>query len=349
MGLPEIIIEFKSKAVSAIQRSEKGIVALIIRDTNNVDVEEYRALDEVVDGTFLDENRDYIAQAFMGTPTKVIVCNIGDEGAVSEGLQKLKTKKWNYLAVPFAETETTDIASFIKSQRLNEKKTYKAVLANEQADSEGVINFTTDEIKIGETVYSAAQYTPRIAGILAGLPFTRSATYFVLNEVESVKEHDDPDTAINNGELILINDGEKIKIGRGVNSLTEFTPEKSKSFSKITLVDKMDLVLDDIRSTFNDNWVGKVNNGYDEKLMFLSAVNAYFQGIANDGILDSNFDNRAEINFEAQRLYLQSIGVNVDDMTVQEILEYPTDSIVFASANVRFQDSMEDLFFDISV
>lgn len=32
MGLPEILIEFKSRAVSAIKRSEGGIVALILKD-----------------------------------------------------------------------------------------------------------------------------------------------------------------------------------------------------------------------------------------------------------------------------------------------------------------------------
>ena len=32
MGLPEILIEFKAKAETAVKRSENGIVALILRD-----------------------------------------------------------------------------------------------------------------------------------------------------------------------------------------------------------------------------------------------------------------------------------------------------------------------------
>lgn len=345
-----MLITFKSKAVSAIQRSQKGIVALVIKDEANTSVVTYKGVEDVATDTYNDKNTEYINMAFMGTPSEVIVVNIGVSGVVADGLNLIKNMKFNYLAVPFAETEdNTATASFIKSQRANKKKTFKAVLADNVADDEGVVNFTAKEIKVGDKEYTTAEYTARVAGALAGLPFTRSATYYVFPEVTSVKEVDDPDTAIKNGELILINDGEKIKLGRAVNSLTTFTVEKSKQFSKIKIIDGMDLLKDDIRDTFNDNYVGKVINNYDNKLLFLGAVNAYFQMVATDNILDANWDNRAEIDFTAQRLYLKSIGVNVDDLTVQEILEYNTESFVFADANVKFVDAMEDLFFDVSV
>lgn len=350
MGLPEILIEFKSKAVTAIQRSQKGIVALIVKDVADVGVLSYKGIEDVEDDTYEEKNTDYINKTFMGTPSKVIVINIGTDGTIAEGLTLIKNMKFNYLAVPFADEEdATAIASFIKGQRLNKKKTFKAVLPNIVADDEGIINFTAEEITVGDKVYTTAEYTARVAGAAAGLPFTRSLTYFVFPEVDSIKEKDEPDEAIDKGELILINDGEKIKIGRAVNSFTTFTVEKSKQFSKIKIVEGMDFVKDDIRDTFDNSYVGKVINNYDNKLLFLGAVNAYFQIIARDNILDINADNRAEIDFTAQRLYLQSIGVNVDDLSVQQILEYNTESTVFAFATIKFVDAMEDLFFDISV
>ncbi|PIC72430.1 phage tail sheath C-terminal domain-containing protein [Sporosarcina sp. P17b] len=350
MGLPEVLIAFKSKAVSAIKRSQKGVVALLIKDTATASVVAYKGIEDVPGGTYEAKNVDYINKTFMGTPSKVIVVNIGTEGTVAEGLNLIKNMKINYLAAPFATAEdATAIASFIKSQRLNKRKTIKAVLPSNKADDEGVINFTAEEIKVGEKEYTTAEYTARVAGALAGLPFTRSATYYVFPEVDSVKEVEDPDAAIDAGELILIHDGEKTKIGRAVNSLTTFTVQKSKQFSKIKRVEGMDFVKDDIRDTFNDSYVGKVINNYDNKLLFLGAVNAYFKIIANDNILDINYDNRAEINFEAQYLYLKSIGVNVDELTIQQILEYNTDEKVFAGAAVKFVDAMEDLFLDIAV
>lgn len=349
MGLPQVLIEFKSKATSAVQRSQKGVVALLIRDTvADTGIQSFKGIDEVGETTYSEQNRDYIAKTFMGTPSKVIVVNIGEEGTINEGLTSIKSLRWNYLAVPFANEETTDIASFIKGQREN-KKTFKTVLANEPADSEGIINFTTDEIKVGDRVYTTAEYTCRVAGVLAGLPFTRSATYYAFNEVDSIKEHDDPNAAIENGEFILIFDGIRHKVGRSVNSLTTHTSEKSKQFSKITIVDKMDQVKDDIRDTFDNNYVGLTINDYNSKMLFFSACNAYFQQLVLDSVLDASGENNADINFTAQRLYLQSNGVNVDDMTVQEIREYNTGSKVFVGASVRFTDTMEDLYFDISV
>lgn len=350
IGLPEVLINFKSKAVTALKRSQKGVVALIIKDEATADVLSYKGVEDVASDYYNAKNTDYINKVFLGTPSKVIVVNIGTVGTIAEGLNLIKNLRFNYLAVPFAtEEDTTAVASFIKSQRENKKKTFKAVLANNVADDEGVINFTAEEIKVGDKEYTTAEYTARVAGALAGLPFTRSFTYYVFPEVTSVKEKEDPDTSIENGELILIDDGEKIKVGRGVNSLTTFTVEKSKHFSKIKIVEGMDFVKDDIRDTFEDSYVGKVINNYDNKLLFLGAINAYFQVIAKDNILDVNTDNRAEINFTAQLLYLKSIGVNVDDLTVQEILEYNTESYVFAGAAVKFVDAMEDLVFDISV
>ena len=43
MGLPEIIIEFKTKGVTAIKRSARGIVAIVLKD----DTEEGQALNNL--------------------------------------------------------------------------------------------------------------------------------------------------------------------------------------------------------------------------------------------------------------------------------------------------------------
>jgi hypothetical protein len=352
MGLPEILIEFQTKAVTAIQRSEKGIVALILKDdTGTFDTKEYKSIDEVLSTDWTVTNKDYIDKTFMGTPSKVIVERIATTAIdYNEALTRLKNKKWNYLAIPGIEsTNVTNVASWIVGMRTNEKKTFKAVLPNSPTDNEGVINFTTEGIKVGDTTYSASQYTCRIAGILAGLPFTRSCTYYVLPEVESITDHEDPDADIDAGQLILINDGEKVKIARGVNSFVTTTVTKGEPFKKIKIVEGMDLMMDDIRDTFNNSYVGKVINNYDNKILFLSAVNAYLKTLAKDDILDINYNNLAEIDVEAQRLYLQSIGTNIEEMEEQEIKEANTGSKVFITSNVRFVDAMEDLTFVVNL
>ncbi|MEH7389653.1 phage tail sheath C-terminal domain-containing protein [Bacillus sp. JJ1474] len=352
MGLPEINIEFKGKAVSAISRSALGIVALILKDDKGTfDSKEYRDISDLVEADWSADNVDYIKKTLDGTPSKVIVERLdADALNYTEALARLNSKKWNYLAIPgIAALEVSDIVSWIKSKRDNDKKTFKAVLPNIEADHEGVINFTTENIVVAGKTYSASEYTARIAGILAGLPFTRSATYYVLPEVEAITEAADPNAAIDAGELILVNDGDKFKIGRGVNSLTSTTIEKTEDFKKIKILEVMDMVLDDIRDTFNNQYVGKVPNTYDNQVLFFTSVNAYFKTLAGDDILDPSFENRATVNVEAQRLAWESIGTETTDWDDQKVKNMSFKSKVFAAGNIKIIDAMEDLDFQIAI
>ena len=352
MGLPEILIEFKTNAVTAVKRSALGIVALIVKDdTPTFESKEYRDVSEILSTDYTAANLDYIKKAFDGTPSKVIVEVVGTEASdYTTALARLAVKKWNYLAIPGIEqTETTDIVSWIKSKRDNDKKTFKAVLPNAEADHEGVINFTTDGIVVGEKTYSASEYTTRIAGILAGLPFTRSATYYELPEIEAITESTTPDADIDNGELILINDGETFKIGRGVNSLKTTTIDKSEDFKKIKVVEVMDMISDDIRDTFKNSYVGKVPNTYDNQVLFFTSVNAYFKGLEGDDILDPNYANLATVDVQAQRLAWEGIGTDTTDWDDLKVKNMSFKSNVFAAANVKITDAMEDLTFSITI
>ena len=57
---------------------------------------------------------------------------------------------------------------------------------------------------------------------------TESATYQVLADVTSITESLTADEDINSGKFILVNDGEKIKVGRGVNSLATLSVIRPK-------------------------------------------------------------------------------------------------------------------------
>ena len=352
MGLPQIDIEFAGKAVTAVQRSQLGIVTLILKDdTQTADTITYKSIEEVVSSEWSPKNLDYIQKTFLGKPSKIIVERLGTTAVdYNEALTRLSNKRFNYLAIPeIKDTDTTLISAWIKTKRDNDKKTFKAVLPNADADHEGVINFTTTGINVGGKDYSTAEYTARLAGIFAGLPFTRSSTYYELSEVDSITEIEDPNTAIDNGELILINDGEKIKIGRGVNSLTTTTTSKTEDFKSIKIMEAQDLIKDDIRTTYNDEYVGKVNNIYDNQVLFITSVNAYFKGLAGEEILDRNADNFAQINVNKQRLAWESIGTDTSSWDDQKVKETSFKKKVFLGGNLKIVDAMEDLDFEIAI
>lgn len=349
MGLPQINIEFLSRAVTAIARSSRGIVALVLKDdTPTAKSQEIKSIDDLVATDWTAKNLAYIKQVLKGTPSKIIIEVVPTATAdYLEVLNRLSFKKFNYLTIPdITALQTSDVVTWIKEKR-KAKKTFKAVLPNVKADSEGIINFTTSGIKVGDETYTSAEYAPRIAGILAGLDFTRSSTYFVLDEVESIVEHTDPDGAIDAGELILINDGEKIKIGRGVNSLVTTTTTKTEDFKSIRIIEVVDMISDDVRSVFEDEYVGKVNNIYDNQVLFITALNAYFKELEGDEVLDKEADNLAEINVDAQRLAWEKIGTDTSTWEDQTVKETSFKRNVFLKGNVKIVDSMEDLDFNI--
>jgi len=348
MGLPKIIIEFKKLAETLITRSERGIVAIIVRDNSNTRTSyAFSNENEVVKSHFTANNLSYLHLAFLGSPSKVLVERIGTEDTLDEVLERLKIKKWNYLTMPDATSnEAVALANFVIEQRDTYHKTFKLVAANTASNHEGVINFTTAEIKVESKTYTTAGFCTRIAGVLAGMPVNRSATYFVLPEVDSIEESQTPDADIDLGQLILINDGTKIKIARGVNSLTTTTDAKSEDFKKIKIIEAVDMIRDDIRTTFEDDFVGKVENSYDNKIVFLAAVNKYFRDLASQGVLYDQFDNKAEIDIEGNREWL-SLHKDVSAWDDEKIKTANTGTNVFVKANIQVQDAIEDLNFNV--
>jgi len=352
VGLPEILIEFKTQGLTAIQRSTRGIVALILKDDTDVtfDTKVYNTIDEIDAVEWTAANKDYILKTFEGIPSKVICERIATNAAdYNTALDRLKNKRWNYLAIPGILTaEVAAIATWIKSQRDTHHKTFKAVLPNNVADHEGIINFATDDLVIGAKTYTTEEYCCRLAGIFAGLPFSRSSTYYTLAEVESITESATPDEDIDAGKLILVASVDAApKIGRGVNSLTTTTATKGEDFKKIKIIEGVDLVRDDIHDIFDNSYVGKVINSYDNKILFLAAVNAYFKELERIDVLDPSYDNKVSIDVDAQRLYLTGKGIDVTTLSEQQVKEYNTGSKVFAKASVKFLDAMEDLNFAI--
>lgn len=353
MGLPEINITFSSLSASAISRSGRGVVTLILRDDTDITftVKEYKVVTDVKSTEWTSENLQYIKDAFLGTPSKVIVVR-GDVADINYNaeLATSATKKFNYLAIPGIVTaDVTTVASWLKTQRDNNKKTYKVVLPNHTGNHEGIINFATDGIVVGSNTYSASQYTARIAGILAGISLDRSVTFYVLPEVDSVPEMsvEDSNTAIDAGKLILILDT-TIKIGRGVNSLTTTTTSKGADWKKIKVIEGHDLVQEDIRTTFNDKYIGQSLNSFDNQVLFFTAVNAYLRGLQGT-VLNPNADNSVGVDVESQRLAWEGIGTDTTELTDQQIKEMSFESEVFVAGKMRFLDSIEDLAFKISV
>ena len=110
----------------------------------------------------------------------------------------------------------------------------------------------------------------------------------------------------------------------------------------------MDLYADDIRETYEDNYVGKIINDYDGKQMFVAAIGAYHKGLLGN-VLDKSFDNTAAIDIDAQRAYLESKGTDTSEMDDIAVAKANTGVKVFITSNIKFVNAMEDLNMNVNM
>lgn len=351
MGLPNIVIEFKSKASTAIKRGERGILAVMVmkgttegEEKLTLGVKKLEDITQIPEG-LTDENKAYVERAFLGgqSPVKYVQLIVTD--TIDNGLKLLEVTKFDYVAAPptVTEADATKIATFIKGLRENKGIKVKAVLPNTKADHEGIINFTTSDIVVGENTFSAAEYCSRIASLLAGTPLSVSATYYVLSEVDDVPKFtkSELDEKINKGEFVIFHDGRKVKVARGVNSLTTIGQEKSEDYKTIKIVDIMDLIYSDIKMTCEDSYIGKFANNYDNKCKLIVSIQAYLEALRNEELLDKEIVTG--IDMEAQRNYLKGKGVDLTEMTEQQIKEENTQTFVFLMSKYKILNAIEDI------
>lgn len=352
---PVVDISFVEKGASAINRSERGVVALVLKDKSLSGIHEVYSVATIPSG--IDEkNRQYIVDALKGyqtAPKKIVVyaMDTGEtEQAYTKMMNDLRDVKWDWLAIPTVETDgkAEEVASWIKSLRNNDNIKKKAVLPNTKGDSEGVVNLTSSLYKTGNVEVTPEESAPRIAGLICGTPLTISATYAPLNDYADCTRltKEAADTAVGNGELVYIYDGEKVKLNRAVNSFTTTTDTKGDTFKKIKTVEIMDMIYTDIKSTCEDSYIGKYANSYDNKCLLITAIQAYFNELIRSGLIAAG---SVDIDIDAQRNYLQSKGTKVEDLTDQDIKEANTGSHVFLTASVSILDAMEDIKLEINI
>ncbi|WP_270509152.1 phage tail sheath subtilisin-like domain-containing protein [Megamonas funiformis] len=387
LGMPSVIISFKEAGIAAIERSQRGIVFLILEEeqavidkiTINTNAICGKAItgqaitgnteeQEVIENPFViyttddipselsENNKDYITKCLLGYVTapyrvKVFLQAKGKTGADKwqESLKKIAAERWDYLAIPTIEEEQLEtVGTWIKTNRENKYKKVKAVLPGYDGDYEGIINFSNKFIKTATKTYTSAEYTARIAGLIAGTPMTISATYAPLSEVIDCDKYDldENDEKVNNGEFFIWYDGTKYKMSRAMNSLVTTTEGKQEGYQTIKIVDIMDMIYDDVRTTAQDSYIGKYSNSYDNKCLLIMAITGYLKELEKEGLLQANY-SIVELDTEAIKNYQLKNGLytkeELANMSNDEINQLDTKKKVFLKGKIKIIDAMEDI------
>lgn len=349
MGLPVIDITFKQLAKTATVRSQRGIVALILKDTTKASLTVFDEGD--IPSNLTEPNQALIKDVLKGSPNKIELYVLGEEGEISEALTYFEGVEFNLMCMPSAETsDVTAIKTFIK--KMNDVVKYKcdAIIANDEADSEAMINYTAKNIVVNGESVTTANHTARIAGLIEGTPLHQSITFATLSDVDAIENltKEQADTRINNGELILVREMGKVRVARGVNSLTTLTDVKGNAFQKIKLRKTLNLIHNDLRRVIVEKYIGKVPNNYDNKCILITEIKNYLDELATEQLIEKV--NTVGIDLVAQKKWLKdNTNLDVNVMSEQEIKEANTQSNVFIAISLKVVDAMEDILVSVEI
>lgn len=353
IGLPTLKIAFEKAAEQVANRSKKGYVALFVRDAQEQGVHALSS-EAQIPSKLGEANKEYVRQCFTGSDRGgpslvylvVIATGTDDTTALEAGLKSIEQYSIDYLAGPpdVTDEELAKLVEWVKAQRAM-YRTVKLVKPWKTAGSDdmGIIELDESGMTDKDGAVTAAEYCGRIAGILAGIPMGMSCAYAALPELTAVTARTTAEQieAVNNGKLILIHDGIQAKIARGVNSLTTIPATGKADWSKIKIVEGMDLITYFLRTTIENSWLGRYPNTYDNKQLLVTAIYDYFLELEQAGVLSAG-ESFAGVDYDRQLQYLQSQGVETATLTEQQVLEYQTGSYVFLRCGGRLVDAMED-------
>jgi hypothetical protein len=246
-----------------------------------------------------------------------------------------------------ADGETAAFITWAKDAYDNKGKRALFVVAGATApDHKAIIHFDVGDITVGAQTYTDLEYVPRIAGALAGLQLWESATYLVLPEVDDCPHLTRAlaNAAIAAGKLILYHDGEKVKIARGVTSLTTLGSDGNTDFQKAKVVRILNQLEKDITTNIEDNYIGKVPNTYVHKALLITAIRDYLTSLEKLSVLAAGV-NTIDIDIPRQRTFLKTkmTEAQVDAMDDDAVREAYTDDKLYLTGTVRPVDSVEDV------
>ena len=360
LDLPNIDIIFTQKAVTAVQRSERGVLCVILKDTQQatgIKKFVYRRLADIDEKDYDTVNLTVLKRAFDVAVNKVYVLRCNAETVLADIVKELDKIKFNYVCTNVKALQQELANQVVQYNKDNQGHKCVAVVSEAtQADSKYVINLkgTGGTLKDGTTV-KAEDYLVRIASTLCNLPMNRSLTYYVFEDLASWDdsyldtEHPIGDW-ISKGWLTLINDDDEVKCGRAINSLTTFTSTDTEDMSYIIIVEAMNLIIEDIDTTFKDYYVGKYKNTLSNQRLFITSVNAYFRQLMREEVLDDSYNNRAYVDIESQRLAWLGIGkTEAEDWDENKVQQMTFRTNVFLGGEAKISNAMEDLRFTIAL
>lgn len=193
-------------------------------------------------------------------------------------------------------TEQDNILTWCKTNKADGKHftvVFGAVPATASTDDQSSATGDTRSIRLADDYsvnlisgvvingasYTSHQYASYIAGLIAGTAINKSITYAVVPVADVTKRLTNAQikTSLSKGSLVLVNDGEKVKVEQGVTT----------GVSKIRTIRARQAIATDITKTASDNYIGKLNNNADGQATLLAAIKSYLEKLEDNNVLSA--------------------------------------------------------------
>ncbi len=232
----------------------------------------------------------------------------GSDGTVtnqdhSDYLQAVELHDFNTIALFSNAADLKALyTAFVKRQREDEGRKVQGVLENyPTADSEGILSVKNGVVLEDGTVLSAMQTVAWLAGATAAAEANESLTYQAYDGAVDVSPrytNTQIEVALKNGEILFTQSKGRAIVEQDINTLTGFTPEKGKQFSKNRVIRVLDGVANDLKNVFETYYIGKVSNNADGRNLFRKECIKYMEQLQNSNAIQ-NFDGQKDVTVSA--------------------------------------------------
>lgn len=250
----------------------------------------------------------------LGTETSGSNGDVVSEANYSSYLEKSSQEVWNVMAVTHKTLLPGSLVKpFIEDMRENLGLKVQAVVYDySAANYEGIIS-VDQGYKIGEEEVPVESFIAYIAGVTAGAEITQSNTYHVIpgaTEIINPRTPSEIEEGLQLGKMILsYRQDRSVVIEKDINTLYNLPAEKNYSFTKNRVIRCLDDVATTITTTFENTFIGKVDNNSDGRSLFKGTILGYLNDLQSQGAIQ-NFDAATDIEVIAGN-DIESIVCNV--------------------------------------
>lgn len=295
---------------------------ITLLDNSEVNRQTVATIDELVSNPFIDWSGAGELTATAGMALEGGMDGASTGADFSAALSSFEAYQINVLGIPLDDSTSKQLAAaYVKRQREEEGKKIQAVLVDyATADYEGIIS-----LKNGVVTSDGLQVPPssliwEIAAMQSAAAVNESLTYTAIpNAVDAYPRltNSETITALKKGELVITALNGTAVIEQDINTLTSFTSDRSRAFSKNRVMRVLDSIGNDVKRIFDAFYIGKVSNNADGRALLEAEIVSYLLSLQSLGAIQ-NFDSQTDISVVQ--------GNDVDSVVIELSIQ-PVDSI----------------------